>query len=39
MRMKIQVSEDVNKIGCFYQIVLFLARKNQGSLKIKKHVD
>ena len=28
----------LNKIyECFYQVVLFVARKMQGSIKIKKH--
>ena len=31
---------ELNNIDqCFYQIVLFVARANQGSLKLKKPVD
>ena len=34
------MSEEINKIdSCLYPIVLFMARKNRGSLKIKKLVD
>ena len=37
LRTKILLSEELNKIDkCFYQAVLFVVRKNQGSLKIKK---
>ena len=39
LRTKIQVSEKLNKIDqCFYQIVLFMGRKNQGSLKIENSI-
>ena len=34
------VSEEINKIEpCLYQIVLFVARKNQDVLKINKRGD
>ena len=36
LQLKIQVPEKLKKINwCFYQIVLFVARKNRLSLKIK----
>ena len=34
----IQVSEELKKNQCFYQIPLFVARKSEGSLKIKNGV-
>ena len=40
LRKQTLVSEKLNKIDpCLYQVVLFVVRKNQGSLKIKKSVD
>ena len=40
LRTKILVLKKLNKTDqCFYQIVLFVVRKNQGSSKIKKQVD
>ena len=40
LRTKILVSEELNGIDeCSYKIMLFLVRKNQGSLKIKKLED
>ena len=39
-RTKMVVSEEINKIEpCLYQIVLFVARKNQDVLKINKRGD
>ena len=39
LRPKILVSE-LNKINsCLYKIMLFVVRKNKGSLKIKKQAD
>ena len=39
LRIKILVSE-LNKINsCLYKIMLFVVRKNKGSLKIKKQAD
>ena len=38
LRTKIQVSKKLNKIDCFNQIVLFVARKNWLSLKIKNSI-
>ena len=39
LRTKIHVSGKLNKIDqCFYQIVLFMGRKNQGSLKIENSI-
>ena len=40
LQTKILVSEGLNKKDqCSYQIVLFVSRKAQGSLKIKKEDD
>ena len=37
---KILESKELNKIDeCLYQIALFVVRKNQGSLEIKKQVN
>ena len=34
------MSEELNKTDyCLYQVVLFVGRKNQVSLKIKKQLD
>ena len=39
LQTKILVAEELNKIDqCFYQIVVFFQKENQGSLKIKKQV-
>ena len=39
LQTKIQMSEKLNKIDrCFYQVVLFVVRKNQGSLKMKNSI-
>ena len=39
LQIEIQVLEKLNKIDqCFYQIVLFVVRKNQLLLKIKNSI-
>ena len=40
VQTKMLVSEELNKIDqCFYQIVLFVARKNRILLEMKKLAD
>ena len=40
VQTKIQVSRKLNKIDqCFYQVVLYVVSKNQGSLKINNSIN